>query len=184
MPCVKPGHYLSDFTQHVKPCIVESKRWHPSFPCPLLAVYHGWKPEFLKLRDRSANNTDMGEWHGLIVIHEEGVWLKAIIRENQRGYLLKNGKFIRLLKTGKHSYYPLFGQIIETVPVNGAVNTCGIDVSILCQDPMFEKSTVSIQVLDNTIALHRRPTCRSTESWRLPVLEYICQQYFWNDRYK
>lgn len=95
-----------------------------------------------------------GGLHGLIVIHEEGVWFKVIIRENQRGYLLKDGKFIRLLETGKHSYYPLLGQIIETVPVNGAVNTCGIDVSILCQDPMFEKSTVRIQVLDNTIALH------------------------------
>ncbi|MCL2053553.1 MAG: slipin family protein [Oscillospiraceae bacterium] len=79
--------------------------------------------------------------------------MKIVIREWQRGYLIKNGKFIRLLEAGKHSYYPIFGESVEIVQANGPVARHGLDESILLRDPLFEKSTVKVTVPDNQIAL-------------------------------
>jgi regulator of protease activity HflC (stomatin/prohibitin superfamily) len=34
------------------------------------------------------------------------VIIKTIVKENERGYLFKNGKFIKILTPGKHSFVP------------------------------------------------------------------------------
>ena len=80
--------------------------------------------------------------------------MKIIINENERGYLLKNGSFVKLLNPGKYTYLSLFGSTVTKVKVEGVVDTTSLDLSVLLKDENFEKSVACINVPDNKIALH------------------------------
>jgi regulator of protease activity HflC (stomatin/prohibitin superfamily) len=80
--------------------------------------------------------------------------MKVIINENERGYLFKDGSFIKFLGAGKHSYLAFLGYSVTKVKLEGAVNTNGIDINVLMQDKNFADSITRINVPDNKIALH------------------------------
>lgn len=44
-----------------------------------------------------------------------------IIKEQECGYLCRNGKFLRLLTAGKYTYPRAFGYTVEIVPMTGEV---------------------------------------------------------------
>ena len=81
--------------------------------------------------------------------------MKKIIEENQRGYLIKDGKFTQLLEPGAHTYWPFLGYKIIEVKFGFAekVDTGGLDLSVLRRDPNFVSSTASVEVPDDAIAL-------------------------------
>lgn len=68
--------------------------------------------------------------------------MKYIINENQIGYLLKNGRFVKVLQPGRYNYLPALGYAVRTVEAKGEVNTCGIPVQKLREDAFFAASTV------------------------------------------
>ena len=80
--------------------------------------------------------------------------MKAIINENERGYLFKNGSFLKLLNPGKYTYLSLFGYKVTTVKIDNLVDSAGLNLSILMRDKNFKESITYISVPDNKIALH------------------------------
>ena len=76
-----------------------------------------------------------------------------IIKEQECGYLCRNGKFLRLLTAGKYTYPRAFGYTVEIVPMTGEVKTCGIPEEILMQDKGFSSRVVKAVIPDECIAL-------------------------------
>lgn len=80
--------------------------------------------------------------------------MKIIINENECGYLLKDGVFVKILKAGKYNYSPLFGYKIEITNVFGEVDNRNIPKEILKRNKEFYESISYIEVNENNIALH------------------------------
>ncbi len=80
--------------------------------------------------------------------------MKVIINENERGFLFKNGSFIRMLLPGKHSIIGFLGQTCLTVNIGRIVSIKDIDINVLLKDKNFSDSVTKIDVPDNHFALH------------------------------
>ncbi len=76
-----------------------------------------------------------------------------IIKEQEAGYLSRNGKFLRLLTAGKYTYPKAFGYDVQVVPMTGEVKTCGIPENILMQDKEFSSRVAKAAVPDECIAI-------------------------------
>lgn len=79
--------------------------------------------------------------------------MKYIIKEQQCGYLMKDGRFVKLLTAGKYRYFKELGYEVQIVTMTGAVNTCGIPKEILLQDPVFASRVKTLAVPDTSIAI-------------------------------
>ncbi|WP_461207797.1 slipin family protein [Clostridium sp. DL1XJH146] len=79
--------------------------------------------------------------------------MKVIINENERGYLFKNGTFIKFLTPGKHSYSSILGFSLEKVTLDDPVGLPWININVLLQDKSFAESVSIIEVPDNSISL-------------------------------
>ncbi|MCH5191521.1 MAG: slipin family protein [Oscillospiraceae bacterium] len=77
---------------------------------------------------------------------------KIIINENQRGFLFKNGKYVKMLTAGK--YYIYGGKEIETADLNQPIasNICALDT--ILNDKAVTNSVSVIEVADEKLALH------------------------------
>lgn len=77
---------------------------------------------------------------------------KITIHENQRGFLFKNGKYVKLLAAGKYRIGS--GKEIEIVPLDQPIlsNHCALDT--LLQDPAIANAVSVIEVADEQLALH------------------------------
>lgn len=80
--------------------------------------------------------------------------MRYIIKEQECGYLLKNGVFRALLTAGKYRYMKEFGYEVKVVPMTGSVDTCKIPVDILMKHAEFAKRVKRIAVPDECIAIH------------------------------
>lgn len=89
-----------------------------------------------------------------VFIKKEGMFMYTIIKENECGYLLKNGVFVRLLFSGKHRYSKLLGYEIKTTPMTGYVKTSDIPLAVLLNNYEFVERTVKIDIPDSCIAIH------------------------------
>ena len=70
---------------------------------------------------------------------KDGDIMKIIINENERGFLFKNGKYLRTLEPGKHVLLGR-GYNVERMPVDTyplCVVNCGLDT--LLADPVLAK---------------------------------------------
>lgn len=76
-----------------------------------------------------------------------------IIKEQECGYLIKDGRFIKLLTAGRYSFIKARGYKVETVPMTGEVKTCGIPEEVLMKDEAFAKRVVKAVLPDECIAL-------------------------------
>lgn len=80
--------------------------------------------------------------------------MRYTIQQQECGYLIKDGVFIKLLMAGKHTYYKRFGYEVKIVPLSGYVKTCDIPIEILKENEEFCKKTVCVEIPDNCIAIH------------------------------
>lgn len=80
--------------------------------------------------------------------------MKIIINENERGYLFKNGTFVKLLLPGKYNFIAKLGYTVTSMSTNSTVDTLGIDISIFMRDKNFADSITRVIVPDNKIAIH------------------------------
>ena len=78
---------------------------------------------------------------------------KYIIKEQECGYLMKDGRFVELLTAGRYSYLNMLGYEVQTVPMTGEVKTCGIPEEILMKDEKFASRVVKAVLPDECIAL-------------------------------
>ena len=75
-----------------------------------------------------------------------------IIQDNQRGLLIKHGRFMRLLEPGK---YRLFGDTrVEVLELNQPLTSGSCTLETLLACPEIAKQTASVQVADQQLALH------------------------------
>ena len=51
---------------------------------------------------------------------------KYTIKEQECGYLMKNGKYEKLLTAGRYTYPAFLGYEVLKTTMTGEVNTCGI----------------------------------------------------------
>ena len=77
---------------------------------------------------------------------------KIIINENQKGFLFKNGKYVKLLDAGR---YTVFGNsIIEISDLNQPVSCKSCDLEILLSDRAVADKVAVTEVGDEQLALH------------------------------
>ena len=77
---------------------------------------------------------------------------KIIINENQKGFLFKNGKLVRLLHAGK---YRLFGdREIEIVSLKEPLASAKCELDTLLANAEIAKLTSVVEVADQQLALH------------------------------
>ena len=85
---------------------------------------------------------------------KDGDIMKIIINENERGFLFKNGKYLRTLEPGKHVLlgrgYDVERILVDTYPL--CVVSCSLDT--LLQDPALARQLTVTEVADETLALH------------------------------
>ncbi len=77
---------------------------------------------------------------------------KLIINENQRGFLFKDGKYVRMLTAGKYRVYG--GRDIELVPMDHAIASARCPLNTLLADPTVAASAAVAEVGDQQLALH------------------------------
>lgn len=78
--------------------------------------------------------------------------MKKIINENERGFLFKNGKFVKVLGAGK--YHTFGSNTIEVVSLEDSITSqnCSLDVLLLNED--MKKQITQAEVEDGELALH------------------------------
>ena len=79
--------------------------------------------------------------------------MKVIIKEQECGYLMKNGRFQKLLPAGKYTYFKKLGYEVLTVPMTGEVKTSGIPIEVLMKCPDFASRVAKAKLPDTSIAL-------------------------------
>ena len=80
--------------------------------------------------------------------------MKIIINENERGFLIKNGTYGRMLNPGKHRIKKVRGETYTLVSVAKSVVVPNIDIAVLLRDKAFAESVTRIDVPDGYIAVH------------------------------
>lgn len=77
---------------------------------------------------------------------------KVIINEMQRGFLFKNGKYVKMLNPGK--YYEFGDRTIQKVDVRIPIALGLVSLNTLIADENVKKSVTVVEVADQEIALH------------------------------
>ena len=81
--------------------------------------------------------------------------MSIVINEKFRGFLFKNGKFIKMLGPGK--YYTLFNKEIYLSEIDNdeiTIDGINIDTKALVSDANFKKSIINNETIDGTIDIH------------------------------
>lgn len=86
-------------------------------------------------------------------VRKDSVNMRTIIKENQRGLLFKNGKFIDYLKPGKHMRFGL-GYNVEIVYIAEEFKLCGFDLDVFIKNEALAQEIETVDVADETIVLH------------------------------
>ncbi len=77
---------------------------------------------------------------------------KIIINENQRGFLFKNGKYIKLLGAGK--YYVFGDRTIALSELNRPIECAKCSLETLLADKNISENAAVVEVGDEELALH------------------------------
>lgn len=80
--------------------------------------------------------------------------MKYIIKEQQCGYLLKNGVLEKLLFAGKYNLFSWMGYELKIVSMLGKVDTQELPVEILMKHPEFASRVMRVQIPDACIGIH------------------------------
>ncbi len=77
---------------------------------------------------------------------------KVILNDNQRGFLFRNGKFVKLLQPGK--YLCFGGREIEVSDLSQPISCDKCPLDTLLADESIARMTACIEVADESLALH------------------------------
>lgn len=77
---------------------------------------------------------------------------KVIINENQKGFLFKNGKYVRTVGAGK--YLLRGGKTVEVSELGGEIACAGCPLDVLLEDEAFASQVTVAEVNDEEIVLH------------------------------
>ncbi len=74
--------------------------------------------------------------------------MKYIIKDNQAGFVIKNGVFVKMITTGTYHFAKIAGYEVEIEEMSGELAYAGIPYQILAKDTAFLNSTVHIEIPD------------------------------------
>ncbi len=78
--------------------------------------------------------------------------MRIVINENERGLLFKDGKFVKVLDAGKHSFY---GTVqVEVLKLDQSIASKSCSLEILLQNDTLATQAAIIDVADWQMALH------------------------------
>lgn len=83
---------------------------------------------------------------------KKNMFNKIVINENQRGFLFKNGKYVKMLSAGK--YYEFGDREIERVFIDQPLNLARVSNETLLADKAVADSVATIEVGDQELAFH------------------------------
>lgn len=78
--------------------------------------------------------------------------MKTIINENQRGFLFKNGKFVKMLMPGK--YHTFGDKYIEVSDTESEITSYSCAIDTLLSDAEVAKNVTVVDIADQQLALH------------------------------
>lgn len=105
--------------------------------------------------------------------------MKYIIRDNQAGFVLKNGVFQKMIAAGTYHFSKIAGYTVVAEEMLGELDYLEIPYQVLSKDPAFLEATVHMDIPDGSVGfLYMNGKLTSFASRK----EYV----FWNefDRYE
>lgn len=99
--------------------------------------------------------------------------MKVIIKENQVGFVIKNGIFAKMIEAGKYNFSRYLGYEVYIEEMKGELKFQLIPYEILIKDENFKRATMRYQIPDGCIGLIYTNDMLSTFANKR---EYI----FWN----
>lgn len=86
--------------------------------------------------------------------------MKYMIKDNQAGFVLKNGVFQKMITSGTYYFSKLFGYHVEIEEMTGEVDYLDVPYQVLSRDSTFLNATVHIEIPDGF----------SLYQWKIDVL--------------
>ena len=77
--------------------------------------------------------------------------MKYMIKDNQAGFVLKNGVFQKMITSGTYYFSKLFGYQVEIEEMTGEVDYLDVPYQVLSGDSTFLNATVHIEIPDGSI---------------------------------
>lgn len=77
--------------------------------------------------------------------------MKYIIRDNQAGFVLKNGVFQKMITAGTYHFPQIAGYTVQIEEMSGEMNYLGLPCQILERDPAFREATVHMEIPDGSL---------------------------------
>ncbi len=74
--------------------------------------------------------------------------MKYIIKDNQAGFVLKNGVFQKMITAGTYHFSKMAGYTVVTEEMLGEQDYLDVPYQVLSRDPLFAKSTVHMEIPD------------------------------------
>ncbi len=75
--------------------------------------------------------------------------MKIIVRDNQAGFVMKNGVFVKMIRAGVYHFSRMLGYEVCIEDMEGEVEFWQVPYQVLQKDETFCASTVHIQVADD-----------------------------------
>lgn len=77
--------------------------------------------------------------------------MKYLIKDNQAGFVLKNGVFQKMITSGTYYYSTLLGYKVKIEEMDGEVDELEVPYQVLAKDPVFLASTVHMEIPDGSV---------------------------------
>lgn len=77
--------------------------------------------------------------------------MKYIIRDNQAGFVLKNGVFQKMITAGIYHFSQLAGYTVQIEEMLGEMNCLDVPYQVLSKDPAFREATVHMEIPDGSV---------------------------------
>lgn len=77
--------------------------------------------------------------------------MKYIIKDNQAGFVLKNGVFQKMITAGTYYFSRLLGYQVEIEEMSGELDYLEVPYQILSKDPAFHNATIHMEIPDGSI---------------------------------
>ena len=82
--------------------------------------------------------------------------MKYIIKDNQAGFVLKNGVFQKMVGSGTYHFPKMLGYQVEIEEMAGELDYLDVPYQVLSKDPMFRSSTVHMEIPDGSLGVRTR----------------------------
>ncbi len=90
-------------------------------------------------------------WRDVQNNNEEVFQLKYIIRDNQAGFVLKNGVFQKMITAGTWHFSKMAGYTVAVEEMLGEMDYLEVPYQVLSRDPAFREATVHMEIPDGCI---------------------------------